>query len=164
MFKPSRNFRIARFRRQPGRHSPIRATKWLWKVVPRSKAEISKRPRCSPSCKETSPPEKTPRQHGRVRHNRRGRCQPEDGLQAVVQSGRSGTVVRDPGTQHAHPRNQVSNVKGSGTSGQPTSQGPNSLQIPPHKPKRQHALQGPENQNTPTLRTERHRHPGNGSY
>ena len=47
-------------------------------------------------------------------------------------------------------------------SSQLTSQGPNSLQIPPHKPQWWHALQGPKNQNTQALRPERHRNPGNG--
>ena len=43
-------------------------------------------------------------------------------------------MVRNLGTQHAHPQNQVSTVKGSGTCSQLASQGANSLQIPPHKP------------------------------
>ena len=46
--------------RQTGRHSPSRTTQRLRKVVPRSKTEISKRSRSSPSGKETSPPGKTP--------------------------------------------------------------------------------------------------------
>merc|ERR1712026_152158 len=102
-------------------------------------------------------PSKTPKQHGRIQHSQRRRRQPEDGLQAGVQSGRPRTVVRDPGMQHANPRNQVPAVKESSTSGQPTSQGPNSLQTLPHEPEPRHALQGTENQNTQTLWTERHR-------
>ena len=48
--------RISWFHCQTGRHSPIRTTKRLQKVVPGSKTEISEWARSSPSCQETNQP------------------------------------------------------------------------------------------------------------